>query len=207
MTIVRLRLLLLLIPFLALPGCGSIPPLNFSVPNVGPSDHKIDAEVRSITVTPARPDEQTAEVPAGVETALPLWKEAVEEALNRMAIFTDNAPKTVSVSVKVLGFDLPGAGFSMTTTTYARYEIIDRESGGIIFTTDITAVGTTPSDYAFLGAARARESVNRSVQNSITQFLQQLETLDINKPMFPAPTATPAPENSPAPKSDSGGTS
>ena len=43
-------------------------------------------------------------------------------------------------------------------------------------------------DYAFSGIARQRESVNRAVQNNITQFLQSLETVDANKPMFPTKT-------------------
>ena len=30
-----------------------------------------------------------------------------------------------------------------------------------------------------------RESINRAVQNNITQFLQALETVDVQKPMFP----------------------
>jgi hypothetical protein len=41
-----------------LSGCGSVPPLNFSVPNVGVSQKKIDAEMKSMTVTIARPDEK-----------------------------------------------------------------------------------------------------------------------------------------------------
>jgi len=38
-----------------LSGCGSVPPLNFSVPNVGVSQKKIDAEMKSMTVTIAVP--------------------------------------------------------------------------------------------------------------------------------------------------------
>jgi len=41
-----------------LSGCASAPPLNFSVPNVGVSEQKIDAEMKSLTVTLARPDEK-----------------------------------------------------------------------------------------------------------------------------------------------------
>ena len=47
---------------LALAGCGQMPPLNFSVPNVGLAEHRLDAEVRSVTVTLARPDEQIGEI-------------------------------------------------------------------------------------------------------------------------------------------------
>ncbi len=42
-----------------------------------------------------------------------------------------------------------------------------------------------PFNYAFAGVIRARESISRSAQNNIAQFLQALETVDITKPMFP----------------------
>jgi len=170
-----------------LSGCGAIPPLNFSVPNVGVSQRKIDAEMKSMTVTIARPDEKTGDLPIGMEQMVPqLWQTALTEALNKMAVFQDDATKKVNVSVKILKLDVPGAGASFTTETAARYEITDRKTGDIIFTQDISASGTTPFDYAFMGIARARESINRAVQNNITQFLQSLETVDIQKPMFPA---------------------
>lgn len=170
-----------------LSGCGSIPPMNFSVPNVGVSQKKIDAEMKSMTVTIARPDEKTGNLPVGMEQIVPqLWQTSLTESLNKMAIFQDDAVKKVNLSVKILKLDLPGAGFAMTTSTAARYEIMDRKTGDLIFSQDIASSGTTPMGDAFLGVARARESINRAVQNNITQFLQALETVDVTKPMFPA---------------------
>ena len=171
-----------------LSGCaGTLPPLSFSVPNVGLSSHKIDAEIKSITVITARPDEATGEFAAGVgpETSR-LWQTSIQEALDKMLIFKDDSPKKISLSIKILKLEAPHAGFSMTTTTAAKYEIMDRSNGDIIYSGIIESEGTTPADYAFQGRARARESINRAVQNNITQFLQVLETLDISKPMFPA---------------------
>lgn len=186
-----LKLPLAIITLFILSGCGaSIPPLNFSVPNVGVSERKVDAEMKSMTVTIARPDEKTGDLPVGMEQMVPqLWQTCLTEALNRMAIFQDDADTKVNVSVKILKLCPPAAGFAMTTETAARYEIIDRKTGGIIFTQDISSVGTTPMDYAFLGIARARESINRAVQNNISQFLQTLQTVDVHKPMFPAKSA------------------
>ena len=170
-----------------LSGCGSIPPLNFSAPNVGVSQKKIDAEMKSMTVTIGRPDEKTGDLPAGMETIVPqLWQTALTESLNKMAIFQDDALKKVNLSVKILKLNVPGAGISFTTEAAARYEIMDRKTGDIIFTQDISSSGTTPMDYAFMGIARQRESINRAVQNNITQFLQALVTVDVQKPMFPA---------------------
>lgn len=170
-----------------LSGCAQMPPLNFSVPNVGVSNKKIDAEMKSMTVTLARPDEKTGDIPAGMEQVVPqLWQTALTESLNRMVIFQDDATKKVNLSVKILKLNVPGAGASMTTETAARYEIMDRKTGDLIFTQDITSSGTVPFDYAFMGLIRMRESINRAVQNNITQFLQTLETVDAQKPMFPA---------------------
>ncbi|MBP7336226.1 hypothetical protein [Niveispirillum sp.] len=194
-----MRPLLIIVPMvLFLTGCADqLPPLNFTPPNVGMSSNKLDAEVRSLIVTIGRPDEQKGDVDVMlVESAgtaastgsnlTQLWKESLQDALNRMVIFKDDAPKKVNISVKVLKIDVPSMGVTFDTETIARYEITDRSNGDLIFTTDITSTGSTPMSHALAGVIRARESVNRSVQNNISTFLQQLETVDIKKPMFPA---------------------
>ena len=169
------------------------------MPNVGLSKKKIDAEMKSLTVTVARPDEKTGDLDLNMvsmdfngqgasagDLATPqLWQASLTDALNRMAIFNDDSAKKVNLSVKILKLDVPLIGASFTTETTARYEIMDRKNGDLIFSQEISSSGTTPMDYAFMGIARMRESINRAVQNNITQFLQALETVDVNKPMFP----------------------
>lgn len=167
-------------------GCASLPPINFSAPNIGVSSTKLDAELKSLTVTPARPDETTGELNHNIGEHTEKWKTALEEAFNRMAIFKDDSPRKVSLVVKILKFDTPGFGGEMTTHASARYQIIDRSDGSIIFTTDVSTSGVVPFDFAFVGVIRARESINRSVQNNIIQFLQVLESVDMDKPMFPS---------------------
>lgn len=177
---------LLAIIFVAvLTGCAAPPPLNFSVPEVGVSKAKIDAEVKTVTVTLARPEEAKGEMPMGIESVTNFWKESLQEAIDRMAIFKDDSANKVSIQVKILAFEIPGAGASMTSKSIARYEILNRSNGSIIFTQDISAEGTVPWDHAFMGITRARESINRAAQNNIKLFLQGLETVDVNKPMFP----------------------
>lgn len=179
---------------LLMSGCASNPPLNFSVPNVGVAGKKVDADMRSLTVTLARPDEAKGKVPAAAQREVPqMWESALTEALNRMAIFSDNSPRKVSLAVKILELDIPAFGASMTTTTTARYEIIDREDGSIIYTQDFQSSGVVPMGYAFAGVIRARESINRSAQNNIAQFLQALETVDTSRPMFPSQSAAVTP--------------
>lgn len=181
-----MKKLILIVLVALLSGCQSMPPLNFSVPNVGYSNKKVEAELKSITVTLARPDERKAELPAGTEQVPGYWESALREALDRMVIFKDDAPKKLSLAVKILGFDAPSFGASMTTTSFARYELIDRSNGDIVYTQDISTAGEVPFSYALIGVVRLRESINRSVQNNISSFLQALETVDLSKPMFPA---------------------
>lgn len=186
------KLLAAAIVIAALSGCAANPPLNFSVPGVGVSSKKLDAELKSLTVTLARPDEAKGKVPPEAQHEIPdMWENALTEALNRMAIFRDDAPRKLSLSVKILAIDIPSFGASMTTKTIARYELIDRSNGSIVYTQDVSASGTVPAGYAFAGVIRARESINRSTQNNIALFLQALETVDVSKPMFPSSQATP----------------
>ncbi len=141
---------------------------------------KIDAEVKSITVTLARPEEKKGHMPVGLEGLTGFWKEALQEALDRMAVFKDDSKNKVSIQVKILALNPPTVGLAMTTKSIARYEIIDRATGSIIHTQEITSTAVVPMNYAFMGAVRAHESVNRSVQDNIKQFLQALETIDIS---------------------------
>ena len=189
----RLSIPFILFLLLLSSACTKRLPVNFSAPNIGVSSTKLDAELKSLTVSVARPDDATGEIrpalfvrqygefqPYPVSLYAGLWKTALEEAFNKMAIFKDDSPRKVTLAVKILKFDTPSFGAGMTTHTSARYEIIDRSDGSIIFTTDVSTSGVVPFDHAFVGVIRARESINRSVQNNIIQFLQVLETVDMD---------------------------
>lgn len=156
-------------------ACNPPQPLNFSVQNVQPSPVAIDADMREVTVTPGAPNERTGPLPPVVATLTTTWKEATTEALARTAIFNDNSHRHVNLEVKILKFDAPAAGITFPTDTEARYTLIDRSSGAVIYSRVISAQGTTPMDFAFAGVIRARESINRSVQNNIANFISDLE--------------------------------
>ena len=171
--LVRSAFTLLVIAPLA--ACNPPQPLNFSVQNVQPSPMRIDADLRAVTVTPAAPNERTGDLPPGVAGVTNTWKEATQEALARAALFNDDSSKHVNLEVKVLKFSAPGAGITFPTDTEARYTLVDRQSGSIIFSQVISAQGTTPFDFAFLGVIRQRESINRSAQNNIAAFIDALQ--------------------------------
>ena len=164
-------------------GCTQgIPPLNFSVPNISPSERKVFAEVKSVTVAFAAAEEQERKFDPGDEIIAPIWKTALEEALNRSAIFQDDSKRKISISVKIIKIYFPPFGMEFTTTTAAVYQVLDRLSGAVLYSERIESIGTTPSNFAFLGVARARESVNRSVQANITKFISCVSLMRLGLP-------------------------
>ncbi len=118
-------------------------------------------------------------------TTIPaIWKEALQDALNRSLIFIDDADKKINLSVRVTEYDLPAAGLAMKTTASAIYEIVDRANGDLLFAQEISTEGVVPVDYAFYGVTRAVESGNRAVRNNIAEFINILERADLSKPVF-----------------------
>ena len=95
-----------------------------------------------------------------------------------VSVFNDK-DRNITISVRINHFDLPAAGFAMTSDCGAVYEIMDRSTGNIIFSTDVRTSGTTPTDYAFAGVIRAQESINRCARNNIGIFLDRLDDAQI----------------------------
>jgi hypothetical protein len=186
-----LRLFTLMLGILGVAGCQAPPPANFSVANVGPGRAKLDAELRSVTVTVANPGEAVGNLSWVTGATTTLWQTSLQDALNRMAVFRDDSPRKVSLVVKILQFDIPDRAATFKTSATARYELLDRSTGAALYTTDINANSAVSMDYALLGRARAIESINRAVQGNIAQFLQAIETTNINGVTIA--TAAPAP--------------
>jgi len=193
----RLSIPFILFLLLLSSACTKRLPVNFLAPNIGVSSTKLDAELKSLTVSIASPDEATGEIrpfsfvrpygefqPYPVSLYAGLWKTALEEAFNRMVIFKDDSPKKVSLAVKILKFN--NRPLFWIAHTSARYEIIDRSDGSIIFTTDISTSEEGPikidplCDFGCAMGSRVVDGLNRSVQKNIIQFLQVLETVDMD---------------------------
>lgn len=170
------NLILSLFAIIALAACNTIPPLDMTLVSVPDVDRK-DIELKSITVGyVAKQRGVTIETNHLVP---PAWETALEDAVNRSLIFGDDKERKITISVRISHFDLPAAGFAMTSDCGAIYEIMDRSTGDIIFTTDVRTSGTTPMDYAFAGVTRVQESINRCARNNIAVFLQRLDQADV----------------------------
>ena len=167
---------------LIISGCTSVPPIDFTVQDVGMVSQRKNAELKSLTVGYATQVQQK-KVQSGY--AIPgIWKEALTDALNRSLVFRDGSDQTVNLSVRITEVDTPEMGFAMTTKVSAIYEIIDRNTGDLLMAEEVRSEGVVPMDYAFMGVTRAVESLNRAVRNNIAEFISRLEGVDLDKPVF-----------------------
>lgn len=170
-----LRILAPSLSLIVLFGCAPVPPYNFSLVNVPPSPTVAPYDLKSTVVTLASPSEQTGPMPSDASDAVPIWQSALQDAMDRSAVFADPAPASADLECKILKIDMPVFGLAMTTDISAQYQVIDRSTGAIVFDQIIDTPGTVPMGYSVIGVIRAKESVNVAAQNNIGAFLRTLE--------------------------------
>ncbi|MFS1291999.1 UDP-N-acetylglucosamine acyltransferase [Pseudomonas piscis] len=168
----------LAIAFLA--GCASPPPLNFSVQGLQMSTNKIDADLRSMSVSFASPNEARGEIPSNGEEVPRLWESALREGVDRVSVFNDDSSQKVNIFVKITELDIAGGGVTMTSKARATYQIVNRKSGKVVYERDVASIGSVPGTYAFSGATRIKESINRAVQENIRVFLEAISITKID---------------------------
>jgi hypothetical protein len=178
----RLRVRLMpvsVIVLLSLAACDtSAITFNFSPPAITATTHKLDADLRSITVSTGRPDERTGDICPCivVPNAIQVWRTALEEAVTRAAVFDDDSRRRVSIQVTILKIEPSVTG--TFAAVEAGYEVIDRANGRPLFAQHVASSGNMPFGSSS-GSARLIESINRAVQNNILAFLTNLEIVGL----------------------------
>lgn len=177
------KLVLVGLASVILVSCAAPATLNFTPNNIEPVtvSKKIKAELKNINVSTATKEEQKGELQVGFfgneyeQSFKTTFKDALDEAITRSAIFTDESKNKLSLSAKVLQFETPGAGVNFNTKMLVRYDFIDRQSGKSKYMTEIHSSGSVPFDYAFSGAIRSTEARNRAVKSNIEKLLTNLQ--------------------------------
>jgi len=182
----RSSLLAVVLCAVLISGCATqAPTLDFVPREVLPAKNKVNAELKSVTISIAKEDERLGETQVGFfgnqyeATFKPSFKDALEEALVKSAVFNDLSSHKVSIIAKIMKFESPGFSVNFDTSMIVRYEIFNRDNGELIFRRDIESQGAVPGDYAFLGAIRYTEARNIAGRNNITNFISALEELKI----------------------------
>jgi hypothetical protein len=171
-------------------GCATpMPPLEFTPRDVNVSIKKLDADLRTITISVAQNDEKFGETMVGFggneyeQTFKSAFQSALEEGLARSAIFNDLSNRKVSLSAKILEFQTPSFSSSFETEMIVRYQLIERSTGAIVYSKNISSKGSVPYNYAFVGAVRFTEARNISVRNNVLNLISDLEKSDITVPL------------------------
>ena len=104
---------LILIPILV-GSCTSVPPLDCKVADVGPIENRKDASLLSVTAGYA-PQSKQRKMECNNYDVPRIFKEGLQDAINRSLAFKDDAVKKVNLSVRILTCDMPAFGAAMTT--------------------------------------------------------------------------------------------
>ena len=172
----RNSLILTTLIIMLLAGCSTMPPADFTVQNL-PSVERKNVELVSITVGYVP---KTGGVTLDTNHLVPpAWQTALQDAINRTLIFSDDKERKITISVRIDHFDLPMAGFAMTSDCGAIYEIMDRLSEEVVFRERVYTSATVPVDYAFAGVIRVQESINRCARTNIRDFIVLLDQRDL----------------------------
>lgn len=183
---IRIKLFAIAILGILLSGCATqAPTLNFTPNDAPPVKNKVHAELKSITVSIAKEEEKLGDTQVGFfgnqyeQSFRTTFKDALEEAIVKSAVFNDLSDQKVSLTAKVMKFQTPSAGVTFETAMIVRYELIDRRTGQLVFRKDIESSGSVSFDYAFNGAIRSAEARNISVRNNISNFITSLEEVKL----------------------------
>ena len=166
------KIIIIGVTILAIAGCTTMPPADFGLKEVQIAENRQDAEMVNLDVS-------YVPVSRGVKIETnhlvpPAWETALSDAIYRSLLFEDVSENKVSISVRISHFDLPAAGFEMVSDCAAIYEIMDRATGEVVFTQEISSQGRTPIDFAFAGIIRVQESINRCARENISSFIEMV---------------------------------
>jgi len=104
----------------------------------------------------------------------------LREGVDRVSVFNDDSSQKVNIFVKITELDIAGGGVTMTSKARATYQIVNRKSGKVVYERDVASIGSVPGTYAFSGATRIKESINRAVQENIRVFLEAISITKID---------------------------
>ena len=175
-----LRLIAAVVLMSFLSACASVPPLDFTPSDVLPTGKKIDAGIKDISISFAKPSESLGEIQVGFggnqyESAFKSsFEDALQEALIKSAIFSDYAKRKVLIVAKVMQLESPMAGISFETEMIVKYDLLDTSTGKILFTRNIPSTGSVKMSHSLLGATRMTEARNRAVRSNIESFISSL---------------------------------
>ena len=101
------------------------------------------------------------------------FTEALESSLKLHSMFnSENSSYVVNADLKKL--KQPFVGFDMKVTAYTDYELIEKESEKVVFSSEIITPYIATVGDAVLGVKRLRLANEGAIKANITEFIKQL---------------------------------
>jgi hypothetical protein len=173
---------ILLVLLLGVASCGA-PPLDPTKVSVAVAPSPLHDKLTGIEVVSALEDE-----PMGIISRMPAkeyvsqfsllseWQKLLEASLEKAKAFDGTGDRMVRIHVSIHSLSVPMAGFSMTSSVTAQYEVLDAGSGNALLSHFITTHGEAGFGDATWGSARAREAAYKAVYLNVGEFIRILNS-------------------------------
>lgn len=179
-------ILLNLLISISLLSCMHVPPMDFVLHNSNIYSKNINADLKTIIVLVEPTEKRTGLVQSEygpVDISLvklcSLWNTSLKNYFAENLIFTDSSKTKVSLFVKISKLKVEPISLHFNTIIDARYVIINRSNGNILYSNIISTNAETPDNYILHGGARMKKSIELSAKLNIQKFLQSLNKLKI----------------------------
>lgn len=109
----------------------------------------------------------------------PELRQAIIQSLannNYLSLNNENGDYTLNVFL--IDIDRPRGGFTMTVTTFVKYQVINDDNKNVIYDEIIDATDTKKFSDSFFGPTRLRITEEDSMKKNINKFIEQLFLLN-----------------------------
>ncbi len=113
------------------------------------------------------------------ETFKTTFETALHNSLIASNLFKADAKKNVELTAKVLRFSQLSVGLNFPTEMVVRYQLVDKTTKKVLFTTEVTSNAEVAVTSAYLGTKRAIKARNEAVQLNISTLLLRLNNANI----------------------------
>ena len=170
------NVLALAILLLLFSGCSMKNDFNVNLPPDYTSQ-QFDYQLYNINVKAANDSQRTGplELPFLPDSFLTSFQASLGTLIDNSGIFSNTSSNDIDIKVTILKNDLPFIGLDMSVETEIEYKIVDKNQK-VLYKKVIASKGLATVGEKFVGVDRLMLANDRSVQNNMTLFLNDVQT-------------------------------
>lgn len=170
------NVLALAILLLLFSGCSMKNDFNVNLPPDYTSQ-QFDYQLYNINVKAANDSQRTGplELPFLPDSFLTSFQASLGTLIDNSGIFSNTSSNDIDIKVTILKNDIPFIGLDMSVETEIEYKIVDKNQE-VLYRKVIASKGLATVGEKFVGVDRLMLANDRSVQNNMTLFLNDVQT-------------------------------